>query len=81
MKNTLLILICLFSLKHQAQVCSDQGTSTNPDDPNAPTAPANDPDLWLNSFNWYANDGYTLHIIQLEERIARLEALLLSSKN
>jgi hypothetical protein len=62
MKNFLSLFLIIFAVEPGvlAQVCTDQGTSTNLDDPNAPTAPENDPDLWLNSFNWYANDGYTL---------------------
>jgi hypothetical protein len=61
MKNQLLLLIILISARClQAQICSDQGTSTNPDSPSSPTAPLPNPEHWLNTFNWYDNDGSSL---------------------
>jgi hypothetical protein len=42
------------------QVCTNQGTSTHPDSPLAPTAPQPNPEHWLNTFNWYDDDGSSL---------------------
>jgi hypothetical protein len=43
-----------------AQICEYQGTSTNPNSANSPTAPSSNPEHWLNSFNWFDNDGTSL---------------------
>jgi hypothetical protein len=62
MKNLLSIFLIILAVEPSvlAQVCTDQGTSTNPESPSSPTAPSINSEHWLNTFNWYEDDGSSL---------------------
>ncbi len=62
------LVMWLGQMISQVETCDPNGITTHPEGPVNPIAPSEE---WLNSFNWYANDGvsllqYALHDMLVE---------------
>jgi hypothetical protein len=67
-KTTIVLLLALGSCGLlRSQVCIPNGISTNPENPINPNPPTNSPEHWLNTFEWYANDGLSLLDIAIHD--------------